>query len=47
MAAATGRNLMYYGKLLKEHRMVIEKPMEMQSSAEQRRQRVHDEHIRR
>ena len=46
MAAATGRNLMYYGKLLKEHPMVIEKPMEMQSSAEQRRQRVHDEHIR-
>jgi hypothetical protein len=48
MAAATGRNLVYYGKLLKDHPMVIETPMEMQpSSVKQRRQRVRDEHIHR
>ena len=29
MAAATGRNLMYYGKLLKEHPLLLDQPMEM------------------
>jgi multimeric flavodoxin WrbA len=32
MAATTGRNLMYYGKLLKDHPLVVEHPMAMAPS---------------
>ena len=32
MASVTGRNLMFYGQLLKEHPLIVEQPMEMAPS---------------